>query len=44
VRWRRRLADVDDDLESRYQRAARATMEFTLSVQGMGGCAASGPH
>ncbi|GBF97420.1 hypothetical protein Rsub_09586 [Raphidocelis subcapitata] len=36
VRWRSRLADVDDDLETRYLRAARATMEFTLSVQGMG--------
>lgn len=37
MRWRRRLSDVDDDMESRYLRAARSTLEFTLDVPSMGG-------
>ncbi|KAI8466921.1 MAG: hypothetical protein J3K34DRAFT_524164 [Monoraphidium minutum] len=36
VVWRRRLADVDDDMESRYLRAARSTLEFSLDVPAMG--------
>lgn len=44
VAWRRALSHVEDDLETRYVRAARAKMEFALVVPGKGGparCAAS---
>ncbi|EFJ52379.1 hypothetical protein VOLCADRAFT_86759 [Volvox carteri f. nagariensis] len=34
--WRRALAEVDDDLESRYVRAAKARMEFEVDVPGKG--------
>ncbi|GLC56261.1 hypothetical protein PLESTB_001085700 [Pleodorina starrii] len=34
--WRRQLAEVDDDLESRYVRAAQAKLEFELEVPGKG--------
>ncbi|KXZ46758.1 hypothetical protein GPECTOR_41g723 [Gonium pectorale] len=34
--WQRRLMDVDDDLESRYVRAAKAKLEFALEVPGKG--------
>ncbi len=44
VAWRRALSHVEDDLETRYVRAARAKMEFALEVPGKGEpatCAAS---
>ncbi|GIL94923.1 hypothetical protein Vretimale_1033 [Volvox reticuliferus] len=34
--WQRDLAEVDDDLESRYVRSAKAKMEFELDVPGKG--------
>ena len=36
VAWATQLADVDDDLESRYLRAARSSLDFALDVPGMG--------
>eukprot|EP00198_Chlamydomonas_reinhardtii_P012225 XP_001701562.1 predicted protein [Chlamydomonas reinhardtii] len=34
--WRRPLVEVDDDLETRYVRAAQARLEFSLDVPGKG--------
>ncbi|GFR47073.1 hypothetical protein Agub_g8760, partial [Astrephomene gubernaculifera] len=34
--WRRQLAEVDDDLESRYVRGAKSKLEFELEVPGRG--------
>eukprot|EP00798_Chlamydomonas_sp_ICE-L_P006652 gene6652-3314_t len=36
VMWRRDLADVEDDMETRYLQAARSNFEFTLMVPGRG--------
>ena len=36
VLWRCNLADVDDDLKSRYQRAQQAELKFTLNVADKG--------
>lgn len=36
VLWRVNLADVEDDLKSRYQRAQQAQLRFTLEVADKG--------
>lgn len=34
--WRRNLAEVDDDMESKYLKAQRSQMEFAMVVPNMG--------